>query len=68
MAEETPALVLHLVSGADPLTFPVAPQDRADLEKSLHLLLDHGSVETVRTGDNSTVTVNFAHVAVAYVR
>ncbi|MGH3516892.1 MAG: hypothetical protein ACRDQ7_05645 [Haloechinothrix sp.] len=67
MADERPALVLHLAAGGEPLLFALPPEDRAELEKKLHLLLEHGSVETVRTKERSTVSVNFAHVALAYI-
>lgn len=67
MADERPALVLHLTAGGDPLLFALPPEDTAELARKLHLLLDHGSVEPVRTNDGSTVSVNFAHVAVAYI-
>jgi hypothetical protein len=67
MAVERPALVLHLATGGEPLLFALPPEDADELEKKLYLLLEHGSVESVRTKDQSTVTINFAHVAAAYV-
>jgi hypothetical protein len=67
MAEEKPALVLHLATGGEPLLFALPPEDVDELEKKLRLLLEHGSVESVRTKDQSTITINFAHVAVAYI-
>ncbi|MGH3449365.1 MAG: hypothetical protein ACRDQW_01285 [Haloechinothrix sp.] len=67
MADEKPALVVHLDSGRDPLLFALRPEDRAELEKRLHLMLEHSSVETVHTKDNARVTINFGHVAVAYI-
>jgi hypothetical protein len=66
MAEPSPTLILHLTGGGEPLTFPVHPQASAELEKRLHLMLDHGSVEVVRTSEDRKVTINFAHVAAAY--
>jgi hypothetical protein len=67
MADEKPALVLHLATGGEPLLFALPPEDVDELEKKLRLLLEHGSVESVRTKDQSTITINFAHVAVAYI-
>jgi hypothetical protein len=67
MADEKPALVLHLANGGEPLMFALPPEDTEELEKKLYLLLEHGSVESVRTKDQSTVTINFAHVAAAYI-
>ncbi|PRX47934.1 hypothetical protein B0I33_105518 [Prauserella shujinwangii] len=70
MADEKPTLVLHLTSGGEPVLFqlpPDATEENAQLVKRLHWMLDHGSVETIRTKDGYAVNVNFAHVAVAYV-
>lgn len=67
MAEEKPALVLHLTAGGDPLLFTVAAEDVEKLQKRLPLWLDHGSVQQVETADGTTVSINFAHVAVAFV-
>jgi hypothetical protein len=67
MADEKPALVLHLATGGEPLMFALPPEDAGELEKKLRLLLEHGSVESVRTKDQSTITINFAHVAAAYI-
>ena len=66
MADTKPALVLHLATGGEPLVFALSGDDADELAKKLHLLLEHGSVETVQTKDDAKVTVNFAHVAVAY--
>ncbi len=67
MAEQKPALVLHLVSGVDPLVFTLRPEDVPELHKQLHLHLEHGSVETIHTVEGRAVNVNFAHVAAAYI-
>jgi hypothetical protein len=68
MADTKPALVLHLATGGEPLLFALSPEeDIGELEKKLRLLLEHGSVEAVRTKEGSTVHVNFAHVAAAYI-
>jgi hypothetical protein len=67
MADQKPALVLHLAAGGEPLVFALPPEDSAELEKKLRLLVEHGSVESVQTKDQSTVTINFAHVAAAYI-
>ncbi len=67
MAEDKPALVLHLVSGGDPLLFPLRAEDVDELGGQLHLHLEHGSIEKVHTTDGLTVNVNFAHVAAAYI-
>ncbi|SDZ40725.1 hypothetical protein SAMN05421504_11570 [Amycolatopsis xylanica] len=67
MADQKPALVLHLATGGEPLMFAL-PIDSSDkLGEKLSELVKAGGVESVVTKDNSTVTINFAHVAVAYV-
>lgn len=35
--------------------------------RRLHVLLDHGAVETLRTKEGTPVSVNFGQVAVAYI-
>jgi hypothetical protein len=67
MTDRKPALVLHLAAGGEPLVFALPLEDSVELEKKLRLLLEHGSVESVRTKDQSTITINFAHVAAAYI-
>lgn len=67
MADQKPALVLHLTAGGDPLLFTIAPDDVEQLQKRLPLWLDHGSVQQVETAEGATISVNFAHVAAAYV-
>lgn len=67
MADEKPALVLHLVSGGEPLLFTLRPEDVPELTKQLHLHLEHGSVQSIRTKEDIEIKVNFAHVAVAYI-
>lgn len=64
---DKPALVLHLTTGGEPLLFALPKEDVADLRKRLPLWLDHGSTEQVDTHDGATISVNFAHVAVAYI-
>ncbi|GAB3575714.1 hypothetical protein GCM10027445_38580 [Amycolatopsis endophytica] len=59
--------MLHLATGGEPLLFALPPEDVDELTKDLHLHLERGSVRTVQTKDGARVTVNFAHVAVAYV-
>jgi hypothetical protein len=66
MADTKPALILHLVTGGEPLIFTLG-EDSDELAKKLHLLLEHGSVETVQTREDLKVVINFAHVAAAYV-
>lgn len=63
---EKPALVLHLVSGNEPLLFALDHQDYASLEPKLAQMVQERTVQTIRTKDGSSVTVNFSHVAVAY--
>lgn len=67
MADQKPALVLHLATGGEPLMFALPDEEVDELAKNLHLLLEHGSVHPVRTKEGSTVTVHFGHVAVAYI-
>ncbi|MFC4005065.1 hypothetical protein ACFS2C_27340 [Prauserella oleivorans] len=67
MPDAKPTLVLHLVSGGEPLLFQLHPDDVDEVAKQLYLYLDHGSVQTIRTKDDVRLQVNFAHVAVAYI-
>ncbi|MFI5612467.1 hypothetical protein [Amycolatopsis sp. NPDC051903] len=67
MAEPKPALVLHLATGGEPLLFPLAPEETAGVQEKIPDLLKHGGVHSVQTRDGYTLTVNFAHVAAAYV-
>ncbi|GHF59257.1 hypothetical protein FHX82_000431 [Amycolatopsis bartoniae] len=67
MADKKPALVLHLSTGGEPLVFALAEKDADELASKLHLLLEHGSVESVQTKEDNRISVNFAHVAVAYI-
>lgn len=67
MAETKPALVLHLATGGEPLVFALPEEGVEDLAAKLPLLLEHGSTESVQTKEESRISVNFAHVAVAYV-
>lgn len=70
MADDKPALIIHLVTGGEPLLFQLPPEEtqgNAELAKRLRWLLDHQSVETIHTKDGFDVNVNFAHVAAAYV-
>ena len=67
MAETKTALVLHLATGGEPLVFAMAGDEAGELAKKLHLLLEHGSVETVETKEDTKVVINFAHVAAAYI-
>lgn len=66
MADQ-PTLVLHRSGGGDPLSFSVNPDDRAELERKLPLLLDHGAVETIRTAEGAQVSIHFGQIAVAYI-
>lgn len=63
---DKPALVLHLVSGNEPLLFALDEQDYTALKPQLAQLVQERDVHTIHTKDGSSVTVNFAHVAVAY--
>jgi DNA mismatch repair protein MutH len=67
MAEQKPALVLHLAAGGEPLLFALPPEESAKLEEKLVELITTGAVETVRTNDGSVVAINFKHVAAAYI-
>ncbi|GAA4542725.1 hypothetical protein [Amycolatopsis samaneae] len=66
MADPKPALVLHLATGGEPLLFALDGEETGQLQESLTDLVKTGSVSTVRTKDGSTVAINFAHVAAAY--
>lgn len=61
-----PALVLHLTAGGEPLLFALDPEQAPALAEKLPALVQHGSIETVTTKNDDNVTVNFGHVAVAY--
>lgn len=67
MTESKPALVLHLAHGGEPLLFALSDETAAELGKELPLLLEHGSVKAVLTTEGTTVNVNFAHVAAAFI-
>jgi len=67
MAEQKPALVLHLAAGGEPLLFALAADESAPLAEKLVELITSGGVETVRTNDGSVVAINFKHVAAAYI-
>jgi hypothetical protein len=67
MSDTKPALILHLATGGEPLVFALATEDVDELAKKLPLLLEHGSVESVQTKEDTKVSVNFAHVAAAYI-
>ncbi|WP_216212994.1 hypothetical protein [Amycolatopsis aidingensis] len=67
MADEKLALVLHPTAGGEPLMFSLDAEEAHRLEPKLPQLVKHSAVESVRTRDGMTVTVNFAHIAVTYV-
>ncbi|WP_033292136.1 hypothetical protein [Amycolatopsis jejuensis] len=67
MADPKPALVLHLAAGGEPLIFPLTAAESAPVQEKLPDLLKHGGVHSVHTRDDNLVSVNFAHVAAAYV-
>ncbi|MBE8518010.1 hypothetical protein ILP97_10925 [Amycolatopsis sp. H6(2020)] len=67
MADSKPALVLHLATGGDPLLFALTTEESGKLAGKLAQLVTAGAVETVTTKDDSAVTINFAHVAAAYI-
>ncbi len=67
MTDTKPTLVLHRTGGGDPLLFSVHPDDVTELTKQLHHHLDHGSVRSVRTAEDTKVQINFGHVAAAYI-
>jgi hypothetical protein len=67
MADQKPALVLHLAAGGEPLLFALPPEESAKLAGRLLQLVKSGAVETVVTKDDSKVTINFGHVAAAYI-
>lgn len=67
MADQKPALVLHLASGGEPLLFAVSDEDATKLEEQLPEFVKNNAIESVQTKDGSRITVNFAHVVVAYI-
>ncbi|MEU5264906.1 hypothetical protein [Amycolatopsis sp. NPDC021455] len=67
MADQKPALVLHLATGGEPLLFALTTEESGKLAGRLSQLVKAGAVETVTTKDDSTVAINFGHVAAAYI-
>ncbi|HWD07380.1 MAG TPA: hypothetical protein VG674_33575 [Amycolatopsis sp.] len=67
MADPKPVLVLHLASGGEPLLFPLAADNSAAVREMIPDLLRNSSVHSVQTRDGYPLTVNFGHVAAAYV-
>jgi hypothetical protein len=67
MAEKKPALVLHLATGGEPLLFALTAEESVKLQGKLAGFVKAGAVETVTTKDESTVAINFTHVAAAYI-
>ncbi|MCE7004866.1 hypothetical protein LWC34_18845 [Kibdelosporangium philippinense] len=60
------ALVLHLVSGGEPLVYALSVAAAKDLAGRLQTLMNSGGVDAPELEDGSRVTVNFAHVATAH--
>ena len=67
MTEPKPALVLHLAAGGEPLIFPLTGETAPPVQEKLPDLLKHGGVHSMETRDGNVVSVNFAHIAAAYV-
>ncbi len=67
MADPKPALVVHLATGGEPLTFALAEDESERLQGKLANFVRDGVVDTVKTKDDSAVAINFAHVAAAYI-
>jgi hypothetical protein len=67
MTDSKRALVLHLAGGGDPLLVAVSSADADALSERLPALVRAGDFETVTAANGTTVTINFAHVAVAQV-
>lgn len=67
MADQKPALVLHLATGGEPLLFALTTEEAERLSGELAHYVKTGSVHSVQTKDDSAVAINFAHVAAAYI-
>jgi hypothetical protein len=67
MSEPKRALVLHLVSGGDPLLIAINPEAAEPLADRLPALMRSGDFETITAANDSVVTVNFAQVVAAHV-
>jgi hypothetical protein len=67
MADQKPALVLHLATGGEPLLFALTTEESTKLAGRLAQLVKSAAVETVTTKNDAAVTINFAHVAAAYI-
>lgn len=67
MPDTKPVLVLHLAVGGEPLSFGLPTDSSDEFADRLPQLAKTGTVESVSTKNGGQVTVNFAHVAVAYV-
>lgn len=66
MADEKPALVVHLAYGGEPLLFALDPEQAGKIGDRLGALLKSGGVESIPTRDGQSVAINFTHVAAAY--
>lgn len=64
MADQKPALVVHLAAGGEPLLFALSAEESDRVGKDLSHFVRTGSVQTT---DDSTVAINFSHVAAAYI-
>jgi len=67
MADQKPALVLHLAAGGETLLFALTTEEAEKLGGKLAGFVKTGAVESVTTKDESSVAINFGHVAAAYI-
>jgi hypothetical protein len=60
------ALVLHVVSGGEPLVYALSVAAAKELAGRLQTLMTTGAVVTPELEDGSSVAINFAHVVTAH--
>jgi|GEM_PF-3485288 len=63
---DKPALVVHVNGTSEPLLFALSADIHQQLRTQLPSMVRSGNVETITTKDGAEVTINFVHVAAAY--
>lgn len=66
MSQVKRALVLHLANSAGPLLIAIDAADSEDIAGRLPDMVRRGQFEKITAGNGAEVTVNFAHVVVAF--
>jgi len=63
---DKPALVLHVNGTSEPLLFALSTEVYEQLGTRLPAMVRAADVETITTKNGAEVTINFMHVAAAY--